>query len=294
MISMTGHGRGQISKRGCQIVVECASVNRRQLDCVVQLPREWSSLEHRIREEASASITRGRLQIQVSTAHAAQKSDALVNPALAVQAARELRGVAKELGLSDPVTLDQILRIPGVVRSAGDSSSSLSPEEAWPLVRDALRAALKELGQMRADEGRNLQRALKRHGAILRKLLAKINKRAPQVSTNHRNHLEQRLRNSGLPLDPPLDDRLLGELALFAERCDITEELTRIESHLDQYDLLLASTAPVGRTLEFLTQEIFRELNTAGSKSNDARISQLVVDCKSELDKIREQILNIE
>src|SRR5438477_82537 len=166
-------------------------------------------------------------------------------------------------------------------------------EEAWPAIDRALRAALADLIKMREREGRHLAKDLIHRLKAMRKKLKEIRALHPDVVKRYRTALLDRLQKAGLPIATD-DERLLKEISFFADRADISEELTRVESHLAQFADHLRKNEPVGRTLEFITQEIFRELNTLGAKSNDARISQRVVACKSELEKIREQILNLE
>ena len=170
---------------------------------------------------------------------------------------------------------------------------SVDPDEAWPAVQRALTAALNELIQMREREGKHLAKDLIHRLKVLRQEIKDIRALYPEVVKKYRNALMDRIQKAGLDL-PVEDERLLKEITIFADRSDISEELTRLESHLAQFAHHLRKNEPVGRPLEFITQEIFRELNTLGAKSNDAGISQHVVACKSELEKIREQIQNLE
>jgi uncharacterized protein (TIGR00255 family) len=196
----------------------------------------------------------------------------------------------KELSAPGEITIGTILQAPGVMRSP---EHSVKPEEAWPAVQQALGTALGELIKMREREGKHLAKDLIHRLKTLRQAIKEIRALYPDVVKKYRATLRERLEKAGLDL--PLDDeRLLKEVTIFADRSDVSEELTRLESHLAQFAHHLRKNEPVGRTLEFITQEIFRELNTLGAKSNDAEISQRVVACKSELEKIREQILNLE
>jgi len=170
---------------------------------------------------------------------------------------------------------------------------SVKPDYAWPAVERALATALGDLIKMREREGKHLAKDLIHRLKTLRQETKAIRALYPEVVKKYRETLRERLAKAGLDL-PLDDDRLLKEVTIFADRSDVSEELTRLESHLAQFAHHLRKNEPVGRTLEFITQEIFRELNTLGAKSNDAGISQHVVACKSELEKIREQILNLE
>jgi uncharacterized protein (TIGR00255 family) len=167
---------------------------------------------------------------------------------------------------------------------------TLNPEDTWPAVERALRAALADLIKMREREGKHLAKDLIHRLKAIRKKLKEVRALHPDVVKRYRAALLDRIQKAGLPLANE-DERVLKEITFFADRADISEELTRLESHLAHH---LRSKEPVGRTLEFITQEIFRELNTLGAKANDAAISQRVIGCKAELEKIREQVQNLE
>jgi uncharacterized protein (TIGR00255 family) len=183
-----------------------------------------------------------------------------------------------------------ILQAPGVLRFSEDG---LAPNEMWPTVQAALKIALDELLAMRAREGRHLAKDLIHRLKVVRHSLEQVRKLHPAVAEKYRAGLFERLKNAGFEFSPN-DDRLLKEIALFADRSDVSEELTRLESHLAQFAHHLRKDEPVGRTLEFITQEISRELNTLGAKAGDAEISRHVVASKAELEKIREQVQNLE
>jgi uncharacterized protein (TIGR00255 family) len=170
---------------------------------------------------------------------------------------------------------------------------ALIPEDTWPAVERALRAALADLIKMREREGKHLAKDLIHRLKAIRKKLKEVRALHPDVVKRYRAALLDRIQKAGLPLAND-DERVLKEITFFADRADVSEELTRLESHLAQFAHHLRSKEPVGRTLEFITQEIFRELNTLGAKANDAAISQRVIGCKAELEKIREQVQNLE
>lgn len=293
MNSMTGHGRGIAAGKGCRIAVEVASVNRRQADVQVCLPRELDPLEPRVREAVLRSISRGRVSVRVRwVATAAMAAEvALVHRPLARAYAAEFRRLQKELQWPELPGLEAVLRALGVLQSPVETDRS---ETFWPVLEKALCKALEAMNRMRRKEGRHLARDLQERMKTLRRMAREVGKLAPEVPRRAHTQLLQRLEGLGLPGIAPNDERLLKELALFADRCDITEELTRLESHFRQWDDLLRSEQPVGRTLDFLLQEMFREINTVGSKAGDARISALVVGMKTELEKLREQVQNIE
>ena len=290
MRSMTGYGRGDADYAGAKFSVELNSVNRKQSDIVMNLPRDLAALEPRIRQAINEKISRGRMNVLV-VMHQGENGAALaLDTALARSYHDAMLTLQKELSAPGEITIGTILQAPGVMRSP---EQSIDADEAWPVVQRALGTALSELIKMREREGKHLAKDLIHRLKTLRAEIKEIRKLYPDVVKKYRAVLRERLEKAGLDL--PLDDeRLLKEVTIFADRSDISEELTRLESHLAQFAHHLRKNEPVGRTLEFITQEIFRELNTLGAKSNDAGISQHVVACKSELEKIREQIQNLE
>jgi uncharacterized protein (TIGR00255 family) len=288
---MTGYGRGEATSEGAKFTVELSSVNRRQSEIVMTLPRDLSELEVRIRQAINARISRGRTNVLV-TLHqtaAAHRSLAL-DVALARSYHDALRALQKELGAPGEITIDTILQAPGVMRAPEEA---IDADEAWPALERALDAALGDLIKMREREGKHLAKDLIRRLKAIRKLLKEIRAQHPEVVKKFRAALAERIEKAGLTTEQN-DDRLSREILLFADRSDVSEELTRLESHLAQFAHHLRKEEPVGRALEFIVQELFRELNTLGAKANDAALSQRVVACKTELEKIREQVQNLE
>lgn len=291
MRSMTGYGRGDADHAGTKFSVELNSVNRKQSDIVINLPRDLAALEPRIRQAINEKISRGRMNVLVGLHQGANGAVALaLDTALARSYHAAMLTLQKELSAPGEITIGTILQAPGVMRSP---EQSLDADEAWPAVQRALATALGELIKMREREGKHLAKDLIHRLKSLRKEIKEIRAVYPDVVKRYRTALRERLGKCGLDLSLD-DERLLKEITIFADRSDISEELTRLESHLAQFAHHLRKNEPVGRTLEFITQEIFRELNTLGAKSNDAAISRHVVACKSELEKIREQIQNLE
>ncbi|MEO8206477.1 MAG: YicC/YloC family endoribonuclease [Chthoniobacterales bacterium] len=286
---MTGFGRGEEKAGKVRYLVECTSVNRKQADIAVMLPRELASLETLVRETMAETVSRGRINVMVSY-ETAKNSASVVDEEAAERAYASMLRLKKRLKLTGEITLDTVLKAPGVISS---STSSLSPKEAWVGILPALKTAIAQLKQMRAREGEHLKRELEKRMKKIQRFSKQMEDRAPHVTTRYREALHKRLQDSGLPL-PLNDDRLMKEIAIFAERSDISEELCRIASHLKQFSEKIAATEPVGKSLEFITQEIFRELNTIGAKANDVETSRIAVESKSELEKIREQLSNIE
>ncbi len=288
---MTGYGRGEADHGGTKISVELNSVNRKQSDIVMNLPRDLMELEPRIRQTINEKISRGRMNVLVTLQESANGGRQLaLDTGLARSYHEAMLTLQKELSAPGEITIGTILQAPGVMRSP---EHSIEAAAAWPVLEQALAAALAELIKMREREGKHLAKDLIHRLKVLRQEIKEVRALYPEVVKKYRNALLERIEKAGLDL-PIEDERLLKEIAFFADRSDISEELTRLESHLAQFAHHLRKNEPVGRTLEFITQEIFRELNTLGAKSNDAAISQHVVACKSELEKIREQIQNLE
>ncbi len=291
--SMTGHGRGVRMEGGRQFAVELSAVNRRGAEVMVNLPREWLTLEARVREAVLARVSRGRVQVVVS----ASRGEAGGNEILVdVEVARRFRDAAlalgRELALEGGLTLESVLRAPGVLREPG-SIPLADPGQAWPVLAAALGDALDALTRMRREEGARLAEEFRARLDGLRGTAAEIAALHPAVSSRYRDALRERIAKAGLEI--PLDDeRLAKEIALFADRIEISEELTRLRGHLAQFEEQLAKAEPVGRTLDFLTQEMARECNTLGVKCNDLAISRAVVAGKAEVEKIREQVQNVE
>ena len=290
---MTGYGWGERAEDGFKITVEVSSVNRKQSEISVLLPRELEVLEAQIRDEINRRIARGRLTARVSfhTAEDRNAARAHINKPLAQAYARELTRLAKELNLEGAVSLDLLMRAPGVVQSNEEMADA---EDFWPAVDKALRQALEMMLKMRLREGANLQKDLCQRISTMRKAVARVQKQAPQVQERYREQLIERIKSAGLEEVALDQERLLKEVVYFADRSDISEELTRMQSHFQQFDDCLQSKEPVGRMLDFLAQEMNREINTIGSKANDGLISREVVILKTELEKFREQAQNVE
>jgi uncharacterized protein (TIGR00255 family) len=293
MKSMTGYGRGEGSENGLKITIEVSSVNRKQAEINVYLPRELESLELQVRDEVNHRVARGRLTVKVAL-HAGDNfygGKVQLNVSLAKAYAKEIAKLGRELNLSDPVSLDILLRAPGVLRTEEEISDA---ESVWPVVQKSLRRALEAMVKMREREGAHLTADLQGRVKTMRKSLEQIRRQAPGMVKRYQEQLQQRIKNAGLELPAAEDERLLKEVIYFADRSDISEEITRLGSHFQQFADCLKSKEPVGRMLDFLAQEINREINTIGSKASDNQISREVVRLKAELEKVREQVQNVE
>lgn len=288
---MTGYGRGQSSHNGIKYSVELNSVNRKQSDVAVNLPRELAELEPRVRDLINSQISRGRLNVVIAChASASTSQKQAIDAALARTYYKAMVDLQKELKISGDISIDTVLRAPGVLRQPEEQ---ISVETAWPHVESALKEALSDLVQMREREGKHLAKDLIKRLKVVRQSLRKIRQIHPGVVRKYRQTLHERIQKAGLEIAED-DERFVREVIFFADKSDISEELTRLESHFAQFAHNLRKTEAIGRTLDFMTQEIYRELNTLGAKANDVEISQLVVTCKAEMEKIREQIQNIE
>ena len=293
LASMTGFGRGEAAGHGIKVTVEFSSINRRQFECHLALPRNLGALEAHLHTLVQNGIRRGQVRgaVQVSMASGSAAAGGMrVDFARAQAQVESLRRAGKRLGLQDDLGLSHLLELPGAV--VFDEQPD-DPLKLWPLVRQAAEAALDGLRRMRAREGAALARDLRRRFKALRVLRARAARRAERAPADFRDVLARRLARlgDGLSTDPAL---LARELVIFADRTDVSEELTRLESHLDQADRLLAGDEAAGRTLDFLCQELLREINTVGSKANDAPLAALVVAFKSQLEAVREQVQNVE
>jgi uncharacterized protein (TIGR00255 family) len=292
MKSMTGHGRGTAADGGWRCVAECASVNRKGIEIAVALPRPLAVMETRVREEVQRTVHRGRINVSLAVESTGPSpGGSILDREAARRALAELKALREELGLPGEITLEVLLRSPGVLRASAEESPD--PEILWPVVREALQQALGRMGAMRTKEGTHLVSDLLKRVKLLESAAKAIRTRVPAVIKQRRDALRSRLEELGAPT-PVNDPALARELALAAERSDITEELTRLESHFAQCREALAGNDPAGRTLDYLAQEMFREFNTLGNKAGDAAISRRVVQSKAELDRIREQTANLE
>jgi uncharacterized protein (TIGR00255 family) len=292
MKSMTGFGRAETADGGLRCAVELTSVNRKQSDIDIRLPRELNAMEQEVRKRVAGAISRGRLQVQITLDAAGESGSALkVDRGLARQYATALQKLDAELFGGRGLTVDSLLRAPGVFTLVEDESRC--SEHIWPIIETTITKALAAWDKARAREGAHLKKDLQTRLHVVRDVLKGIQREAPRVPELQREAMRKRLDDAGLPL--PLDDeRLIKEIALFADRSDISEEIARLTGHLEEFARLLKSPEPSGRAMDFLTQEMHREINTMGSKASHAGIAHLVVAGKTEVERIREQVQNIE
>lgn len=290
---MTGYGCGECVSKGAKIFVELSSVNRRQVEVALSLPSEIEALEPELRKILLASVSRGRVSGRVILERPAGKAnrDIIINEAQATVYKTALRKLAGEIKINNDISLESLLRLPGVLETVDKRISSSS---LLPALKKAFKQALSQLQLMRYKEGEYLRKDLTKRLAGLIALSKKISKQAPKVIVMHRKRLIERLAKADIQEQDINDERFLREVVYFTDRSDITEELTRLDSHFMQMQGCLRENEPVGRKLDFLAQEMFREINTIGSKANDSEIAKEVVAIKTELEKIREQVQNVE
>src|SRR5690554_2733843 len=288
---MTGFGQGEATSERYAVRVELRSVNHRYLDLFLRVPKQYSQLEEVLRRAIGERIARGRVEAAVTVEEFAQKErNVQLNAPLLLGYLRALGAIQEVLGSDEEVTLSQVLTLPGILEV---EEPECDWEELQGVLLEAAGQALTDLEQMRAAEGARLCRDLEEKITRIAELQRQVAEIAPQVVVDYRERLRERLREllQGTTLT---EERFLAEVALFADRCSIDEELVRLASHTRQLKDLLHSTEPVGRKLDFLIQEMNREVNTIGAKGNNVQIASLVVELKSELEKVREQVQNIE
>lgn len=290
MNSMTGYGRGEATNGDVTVVVELKSVNNRFRDLNVRMPRGYLVLESRVQQVLRAALQRGRVDIFLRRSAVEGGPSVQADPVLAERYFKAMAQVAKRLARQDEdIPLASVLAQPGVLNAAEVETDALGE---WRIVEPALQAALADFLQMRSAEGEALQQDLRQHLDDLQRLWAEVQACTDGIAQRLHARLEERItRLLGDKVDP---SRLAQEAAVLADKADVSEELARLRSHFKQFSDALESTEPVGRKLEFLVQELNREINTIGSKAAEHPISARVVEMKSVLERIREQAANVE
>lgn len=292
---MTGYGEANYQSGEAKLTVELRALNNRYLKVSLRAAEPHHLLEPEFEKVIRKTVRRGTVQAHLRWQRAAAAQDFQINAVALRSYVEQLRQVGGELGLSGrgEVLLAQALALPGVVPEPG--SAGYCPDEDWPLVERVLEEAVARLQAMRREEGRAMSAELMQHRDHIAGQLAQVRERLPQVADVFRERLFERVRGLLAELDVKLDrSDLIKEVAVFAERSDVSEEVARLASHLDQFQEIVNEPESAGRKLEFLTQEMFRETNTIGSKASDVEISRRVVEIKGTLEKIREMVQNIE
>jgi uncharacterized protein (TIGR00255 family) len=293
--SMTAYGRGEVETASQKWVVELRSVNHRFLELSLNLPRRLWALEDRFRKLIKGRLSRGRVDMQLSWESLAEKSLTLrLDKAMVA----EVRGILEDIrqigNTPETLRMEHFLHFTDLMVAKEQANQDLEMEATWETVSQAVNQALDQMEEMRTTEGAALAADLAAHLADIRREMGQVAVQAPRLPQIWRDRVTARLAEL-FPEGAPVDEtRLAQEVALMAERRDLAEELARLESHLDQFQQTLASDVPVGRKQEFLLQEMLREANTIGSKANDLTIAQAVLEIKGSLERLREQVQNIE
>ena len=291
--SMTGFGRGEYSDRKRSIIAEIKTVNHRYSDINVKMPKRYSFAEEKIKSAVKQKIKRGKAEISIMVENLTEDDMTVkLNTLIAKQYIDNLNELKSTYGLDGDVDIKLIASMPDVMKAIPEVDDE---EEVIKAMVEAASAAAESLDAMRAVEGEKLKEDLLMRGELIRDIVRNIEVRAPLVVKDYTEKLYNRIKElTEGAVDVP-EDRILMEAAVFADKSNITEELVRLDSHMIQLRKILTSeTSPVGKKLDFLVQEMNREANTIGSKSNDMQITSLMLETKSEIEKIREQIQNIE
>ena len=288
MKSMTGYGRGELTTGGQNICIQISSLNSKRLEVFVNQPREWQSLEHKIRELVVSRLGRGKIVVAIEKSEGQQFSENEIERLS--HSFNSFKRLAKALGVDFKPDASFLLAFLNQAKTETNASVDSS---LWEALAGGLGEALESLDQMRKAEGQHLFEDLSKRLDNLKNYFEEIKKAAPEVSEHYKAQLMNRLKEADFEFDLE-DPRVLREIALFADRSDISEEMVRLESHFKHFGGNLKESGLIGRKLDFLCQEIGREINTIGSKANFSGISRYVVEAKNELERIREQVQNIE
>ena len=291
MNSMTGYGRGECTEGNLKIVAEMKAVNHRYSEIIIKQPRQYLALEEQIKKLIATQIKRGRIEvfIKAQTAGGTQ-TNVQLDMDKAVQYHRDLSQLAGRLGDTYQLVIYRLVTLPGVLVEAEEEEDL---KDVWPVLKHALEEAIAQHMTMRQTEGERIRLDMLDKLQGLKKIVADISSHSGEVLEAYRLKLRTRIAElaEGVEID---EERLAQEVAYFAEKSCIDEELVRLSSHFAQFEEIVNAQGDVGRKLDFLVQEMNRETNTIGSKANDLTIARLVVEMKSELEKIREQVQNIE
>jgi uncharacterized protein (TIGR00255 family) len=296
LLSMTGYGEAHHQSESLSLSIELRALNNRYLKVSVRAPEPYNLLEPEFEKVIRRTVRRGTLQVGLHCVRQHAPQDFQINATAVRSYLTQLRSLGESVGggkISSDALLAQVLALPGVVPEPG--TTNYNAEEEWPLIERVLGEALARLQAMRLEEGQAMAQEFQQYREQIGRELEQIRARAPGVVVGYRDRLQERVRKLLAELDVEIDrSELIKEVSVFAERSDIAEEVVRLASHLDQFREIMNEPESPGRKLEFLTQEMFREANTIGSKASDVEISRHVVEIKGILEKIRELVQNIE
>lgn len=291
MNSMTGYGRSEFDSNGRTVQLEIKSVNHKYLELVYRLPKGYAFLEEKLRPYLQSRMARGKLDLSVTiVSRREDDSHVTLNHSIASGYLKALRELAGDYNIPDDLSLSSFSHFSDLFTV---TCSPENPEEVWETVRCALDGALADFFEMRVREGMRMKEDIHSRILLVREMVTKVEERSALSVGEYQKKMQMRLQELLESIEPD-DQRVFQEAALWADKTSVAEETVRLNSHLDQMELLLAQNGPVGRRLDFLTQEMNREANTIGSKAMDVTISHLVVEMKAEIEKIREQIQNVE
>lgn len=288
---MTGHGEALCRAGKLSVGAEIRTVNNRYLKTTIRLSDGMGALESRVDELIKAKINRGSVYVQVRVEREPTADDFQVNTVVLNSYRDQLKQSFP--GWGDDATPELLLRLPGVIKTAIDAS--LEAEDAWPLIETAISQSLERLQQMRLKEGAEMAQDLHSNCTKIAAELAEIESRAPLVVSSYQTRLTERMNQLLAEHEVKIEPQdLVREVGLFADRCDISEEIVRLKSHLKQFDSIISGKTSEGKKLDFVTQEMFRETNTIGSKANDSEIARHVIEIKTLIERIREMVQNVE
>jgi uncharacterized protein (TIGR00255 family) len=290
---MTGYGEARHQSDALNLAIELRAVNNRYLKVTLRAGEPYNLLEPEFEKVIRRTIKRGTIQVHLQLQRQYAPQDFVINSVALRSYIGQVRSACTDLSLSDSAILAQVLALPGVAAEPG--AAPLVLDEQWPIIERVLEESLARLQTMRQEEGQAMADELLQHRDFIAAQLERIRQRAPAVVEAYRDRLHDRVRKLLTELDVEIDrSDLIKEVSIFAERSDIAEEVVRLASHLDQFREFMNEPESPGRKLEFLTQEMFREANTIGSKASDVEISRHVVEIKGTLEKIRELVQNVE
>ena len=292
--SMTGFGRGEYSDGKRNVICEIRTVNHRYADISVKMPKRYSFAEEKIKALIKERVRRGKVEVSIIVENLTEGDITIrLNSPVAQQYIENLKELKERYGLTGEIDLKLVSSMPDVLKAIPDVEDE---EEVTAVICESVKAAVSRLDEMRTTEGAKLAEDLLMRGELIREIVKKIEKRAPLVAEEYREKLEARIRELVEDKVDIPEDRILVEAAVFADKANITEELVRLDSHMIQLKAFLTESGEgtVGKKLDFLVQEMNREANTIGSKANDLEITSLMLETKSEVEKIREQVQNIE
>lgn len=291
--SMTGFGRGEFTNEAFDVTLEIKSVNNRYCDIIIKMPKKLNVFEDRIKNRIKSKLSRGRIDVYINLEEKAHDNyEVLPNYEILDKYVSVYREIQKRYEIKDELSLSLLTRIQ---EGIDVSYMERGEEEYWTAIEPALDMALTRIESMRAQEGLQLKNDIHTKVISIKAALREIELSTPRIAENYRMKTRERIASLLEDMNAEIDEiRLANEIAIYADKTNINEEIVRIHSHLDQIDTILSADEPVGRKLDFLVQELNREINTIGSKSPDIDISNLVIGLKSDIEQIREQIQNIE